>query len=64
LVGLPCEPLRPSHPVNSEGSGLVRSAVPGCAQQWQEKLTKKLMTSVSVFLAKPQVTGFGNRQVE
>jgi hypothetical protein len=28
------------------------------------KTDKKLMIAVSLFLAKPQVTGLGNRQVE
>jgi hypothetical protein len=66
-LGLPAPPVSLSDPVlsvDSEGPGLVRGAVPGLRPTMARKTDKKLMTSVSLLLAKPQVTGFGKRQVE
>jgi hypothetical protein len=65
-LGLPDSPVSlsdPSYPWILKDLGWLRRSA-GLRPTMARKTDKKLMTSVSLFLAKPQVTDFGNRQVE
>jgi hypothetical protein len=66
-LGLPDFPLMsisgPSYPWILKDLGWFE-AIAGLRPTMARKTDKKLMIAVSLFLAKPQVTGLGNRQVE
>ena len=60
-LGLPASPVSlsdPSYPWILKDLGWLRRSA-GLCPTMARKTDKKLMTSVSLFLAKPQVTGFG-----
>jgi hypothetical protein len=66
-LGLPDSPVSlsdPSYPWILKDLGWFEAQCRAARPTVARKTDKKLMTSVSLFLAKPQVTGFGNRQVE